>query len=54
MPNSYHVTQLFIGGNMNKKNSPIFKNYNEGIKVSVTVQAVVYVPGKILTGVVFP
>lgn len=33
MPNSYHVTQLFIGGNMNKKNSPILKNYKEGIKV---------------------
>ena len=37
MPNSYHVTQLFIGGNMNKKNSPIFKNYKEGLKVPVTV-----------------
>jgi hypothetical protein len=54
MPNSYHVTQLFIGGNVNKKLSPIFKNYKEGVSVPVTVQAVMYVPGRILTGVAFP
>ena len=54
MPNSYHVTQLFIGGNANKKGSSIFKNYKEGVSVPVTVQGVLYVPGKLLTGVVFP
>jgi len=54
MPNSYHVTQLFIGGNKNALKSEIYKNYKSGEKVEVEVRAVIYVPGKILTAVVFP
>ena len=54
MPNSYHVTQLFIGGNKNALRNDIYKNYKEGQKVDVEVRAVIYVPGKLLTAVVFP
>jgi len=27
LPNSHHVTQMFIGGNASKKDHPIVKNY---------------------------
>jgi hypothetical protein len=54
MPASYHVTQLFIGGNKSKLESPIFKNFRENKQVDIEVSGVIYVPGKILTAICFP
>lgn len=53
-PNSYHVTQLFIGGNPQKKDHKILKNFLDGQQVKVVVGGVVYVPQRILTAVCFP
>lgn len=52
-PNSYHVTQLFMG-NKAKLASPIYANYQENVSVDVTIPAVVYVPNRILIAVCFP
>ena len=52
-PNDYHVTQLFLGNRANL-NSPIYKNYKDGIAHDVKVNAIVYVPNRILTAVCFP
>lgn len=54
MPNSYHVTQLFIGGNKQKLDGNVYKAWKEGVKLDLTVKAVIYVPGRILTAVCFP
>ena len=48
------MTQLFVGGNKTTMSSPIYQNYVEGVSVAVTVPAVVYVPGRILTAICFP
>ena len=43
-----------MGGNKQKLGHNIFRNFKEGSKVEVTIKAVLYVPGRILTGVCFP
>mmetsp|Transcript_18974 Transcript_18974/g.32416 ORF Transcript_18974/g.32416 Transcript_18974/m.32416 type:complete len:167 (-) Transcript_18974:50-550(-) len=53
-PQSYHVTQLFVGGNKAQMETPIYKHYEVGKEVEVVVKAVVYVPSKILTAITFP
>lgn len=53
-PNSYHVTTLFIGGNKKKQNHAILQNHKEGHSVSVQVRALIYVPDKLVAGIVFP
>mmetsp|Transcript_17475 Transcript_17475/g.12494 ORF Transcript_17475/g.12494 Transcript_17475/m.12494 type:complete len:147 (-) Transcript_17475:143-583(-) len=54
MPNSYHVTSLFIGGNKSKLKTPAYEYFQEGQKVDVVVRAVIYIPGSLVTGLVFP
>ena len=54
LPNSYHVTQLFIGGNKNKTQSKVYQSFQEGQNVKVSIKGVLYVPGCILTGICFP
>jgi hypothetical protein len=54
LPVSYHVTQLFIGGNKDKLNFVIFKRWKEDREVDVVVKGVIYVPGRLLTAIVFP
>jgi hypothetical protein len=51
---SYHVTQLFIGGNKKQMQNPIYQHYEVGKVVKVSVRALLFVPGKILTAVCFP
>lgn len=53
-PASYHVTQLFIGGSKAKLQDDICKNYREQVQENLTMKAVVYVPGRILTAICFP
>ena len=54
MPQDYHITQLFIGGNKTALNKPIFKNYKEGKSCDIQIKAVIYAPKKILTAICFP
>lgn len=54
MPNSYHVTSLFIGGNKSKIKTPAYEYFQEGKKVDVTIRAVVYIPGSLVAGITFP
>ena len=52
LPNTYHVTQLFIGGNKNKLTSPIYQNYKEGLEVEIEVRGVIYVPNRLMTAII--
>lgn len=54
MPNDYHITQLFIGGNKAQLNNPIYANYEEGKPHDIEVKGVIYAPKKMLVGVCFP
>ena len=51
---TYHVTSMFIGGGKPKTESKIYQNFEVGKIVNVPVRALLFVPGKILTGVCFP
>ena len=53
-PASYHVTQLFIGGSKSKQQNSIYQQYREYVKETLTMKAVVYVPGRLLTAICFP
>jgi hypothetical protein len=53
-PNSYHITQLFIGGNHQETQNSIFINYQTHQNYEIVIKAVIYVPKKILTGICFP
>lgn len=50
LPNSHHVTSLFVGGNKAK----LSQFFEEGKAVAVDVRAVIYVPKKLIAGVCFP
>ena len=52
-PRSIHVTALFLGGNKNQANTPIFKEFQEGIPLKIELEAIIYVPDKIICGVCF-
>ena len=45
---------MFMAGQKHKLESHIYKNYQEGVQEKLTVCAVLYVPGRILTAVCFP
>jgi hypothetical protein len=53
-PNSHHLTTLFIGGNKQKVKSTPFEAFKEGASCEIEIRAVVYVPGKLVAGIVFP
>ena len=54
MPADHHVTTMFLGGNKKKMGSAAFKRFNQGEMVNVTISAIVYIPDKIIVGIVFP
>jgi hypothetical protein len=54
LPNSHHVTALFIGGNKEKLKSEIYENWEDGQEIDVDVRALIYVPDKLIAGVCFP
>ena len=45
---------MFMAGQKHKLESAIYRNYQEGVQEKLTVCAVLYVPGRILTAVCFP
>ena len=45
---------MFIGGNKKKMSQDAYKRFKEGVQVDVTINAIVYLPEKIVVGVVFP
>jgi hypothetical protein len=53
-PVSWHTTCLYIGNDMSKLDSPIYKNFIEGVQVDLKVATFVYIPGKIIAAPVFP
>lgn len=53
-PDDYHVTCLFMGKDEDKKQSPIYQSFANGVEVPVTIYAFVLVPNKIVTGICFP
>ena len=54
LPNSHHVTTLFIGGNKAKLQQPASQFHQEGKVVRVEIRALIYIPDKIVTGICFP
>jgi len=52
-PNSIHVTSLFIACNKNKTNTPNFQEFKEGKPLAIEIEAIVYVPYKIICGICF-
>jgi len=42
-----------MGGNTKKADHPIYANYEEGKQVTFGIRGVLYVPGRILTGIAF-
>ena len=51
---TYHVTSLFIGGNRKQMETSIYQNFEIDKEVKIPVRALLFVPGKIITGVCFP
>lgn len=47
-PDSWHVTCLYIGKNLSKVNTTIYKNFVEGIKYSIESYTIVYIPGQLI------
>jgi ABC-type spermidine/putrescine transport system permease subunit II len=50
----YHVTVLYIGKDEEKLEKQIYKEFEEGVSISVQILALVIVPGKIITAICFP
>ena len=42
-----------MGGNKRKAENPIYSNYEDGKQVNFGIRGVLYVPGRILTGIAF-
>lgn len=51
-PNSLHVTSLYIGGNKEKLRSDFYTSFQEGVESDILIEGLVYVPGKLITGIV--
>mgnify|MGYP000925335614 CR=1 FL=1 len=43
-----------MGGSKAKQQNEIYQNYREKVKETLTMKAVVYVPGRLLTAICFP
>lgn len=52
-PNSLHVTTLFLGGDRKKATTQNFKDFKEGVPHNIEIEAIVYVPQKIVCGICF-
>eukprot|EP01017_Pseudomicrothorax_dubius_P027925 TRINITY_DN3273_c0_g3_i3.p1 TRINITY_DN3273_c0_g3~~TRINITY_DN3273_c0_g3_i3.p1 ORF type:complete len:577 (-),score=151.28 TRINITY_DN3273_c0_g3_i3:584-2314(-) len=50
-PNSHHITTLFLGGNPKKQKSEYYTKFRENLDMDICVNALVYVPDCIITGV---
>ena len=54
LPNTHHVTSLWIGGQAKKMTSDAFVYFKPNASVDVTIRALIYVPDKIVAGLCFP
>ena len=52
-PKSYHITVLFIGGNIDLLQTEIFKNFHPEEKQTVKLGAIVVIPHKCVFGICF-
>jgi hypothetical protein len=43
-----------MGGGYANENHPIFKSHSDGVKVEISIQAVIVVKDRIITGICFP
>jgi hypothetical protein len=50
----WHTTTLYIGNNLSKLESPIYKNFKGGIPVDLKIATMVYIPKRIICSPVFP
>jgi hypothetical protein len=49
----HHLTTLYLGSDKAKQNLDAYKQFEEGINHPIKLKHIVYVPGKIIIGVVF-
>ncbi len=52
-PNSWHTTCLYIGDDLSKLESKIYKNFQENEKINIEISTFIYIPGKIMLSPVF-
>ena len=52
-PDSIHVTTLFIGNDKSNVTSDIYKEFTQNIAFNIEVEAIVYVPQKLICGICF-
>jgi hypothetical protein len=52
-PNSWHVTTLYIGDDLSKLDSPIYKHFKEDINVEIKISTLIFIPNKIIISPVF-
>jgi hypothetical protein len=50
----WHTTVLYIGNNKKQLDSPIYKNFKEGVHVDLKLATMIYVPDRIIFAPVFP
>lgn len=53
-PYSFHITMLYIGDDLSLLETEYYKRFVEGVHVPIQLTGVIYVPGKIITGITFP
>jgi hypothetical protein len=54
IPQSLHVTVLYIGGDSSKKDTDIYKKFKPGVKIDIEIRAVLLVDNRIMAGICFP
>ena len=50
----YHLTSYYLGGSKDKRDSPYFKNFVEGLDMDIRVKGVVLACDYLVTGICFP
>jgi len=48
--NDYHITTLYLGGDPQKKLTPYYTKFKEGIEIDIEAYGVAFVPNKIYAG----
>jgi hypothetical protein len=54
IPETHHVTTFFIGKSIKKLNYDIYHAFRPKQRVEVLIEAVIYIPNKIVIGICFP
>lgn len=53
-PETHHITTYFVGKDKTKTTDIHFREFSEGVRFPYSIKHVVYIPGKIATGLTFP